>query len=128
MTTARGPVRVALRARPGASRTHVGGEWAGRLVVAVTARAVDRAATQATLDAVAAAFGVRPRAVTMWRRDEPRQGRRRRRVPGGGRRATRRPARALTRHPAGTTLTAGPVRDRPGSERPRNPLCPRCGW
>lgn len=58
-------MRVALRVRPGASRTHVGGAWAGRLVVAVTARAVDGAATEATLVAVAAAFGVRPRAVTL---------------------------------------------------------------
>ena len=59
------PVRVAVRVRPGASRTRVGGEHAGRLVVAVTARAVDGAATEAALVAVADAFGVRRRHVTL---------------------------------------------------------------
>lgn len=51
--------------RPGASRTRVGGEHAGRLVVAVGARAVDGAATQAALEAVAEAFGLRRRQVTL---------------------------------------------------------------
>jgi uncharacterized protein YggU (UPF0235/DUF167 family) len=56
-------VRVAIRVRPGASRTAVGGVHAGRLVVAVSARAVDGAATQAALDALARALGLRPRQV-----------------------------------------------------------------
>ncbi|WP_182111947.1 MULTISPECIES: DUF167 domain-containing protein [unclassified Actinotalea] len=59
------PVRVALRVRPGASRSHVGGSYAGRLVVAVTPRAVDGAATEAALEAVAQAFGVRRRQVEL---------------------------------------------------------------
>ncbi|WP_199424662.1 DUF167 domain-containing protein [Actinotalea solisilvae] len=58
-------MRVGVRVRPGASRTRVGGEHAGRLVVAVAARAVDGAATEAALAAVAGAFGVRRRAVTL---------------------------------------------------------------
>lgn len=61
--------RVAVRVRPGASRVRVGGRYGegddARLVVAVTARAVDGKATQATLDAVAEAFGVRPRQVVL---------------------------------------------------------------
>lgn len=59
------PVRVPVRVRPGASRTRVGGEHGGRLVVAVTARAVDGAATEAALAAVADAFGVRRRHVAL---------------------------------------------------------------
>lgn len=57
--------RVAVRVRPGASRTRVGGAHGDRLVVAVGARAVDGAATAAALDAIADAFGVRPRAVRL---------------------------------------------------------------
>ena len=80
-----GGVRVPIRVRPGAARTAVGGAYigpgsgagsggpgrggAGRggpaLVVAVTARAVDGAATAAALRAVAAALGVRPSAVAL---------------------------------------------------------------
>lgn len=64
-----GALRVAVRVRPGASRERVGGRYGdgedARLVVAVTARAVDGRATQAALDAVAAAFGLRPRAVRL---------------------------------------------------------------
>jgi len=60
-------VRVEIRVRPGASRTRVGGSRDGRLVVAVSARAVDGAATEAALAAVAEAFGVRRRAVTLVR-------------------------------------------------------------
>jgi uncharacterized protein YggU (UPF0235/DUF167 family) len=56
-------VRVAIRVRPGASRTSVGGRYAGprgdALIVAVTARAVDGRATEAALRAVATALGVR---------------------------------------------------------------------
>ncbi len=51
--------------RPGASRTKVGGAYADRLVVAVGARAVDGAATEAALAAVAAAFGLRRRQVRL---------------------------------------------------------------
>jgi len=55
--------------KPGASRTKVGGAYgdgeAARLVVAVAARAVEGAATKAVLEAVADAFGVRPRHVTL---------------------------------------------------------------
>jgi hypothetical protein len=58
-------MRVAIRVRPGASRTRVGGAYGERLVVAVGARAVDGAATEAALDAVAKAFGVRRRAVSL---------------------------------------------------------------
>lgn len=57
--------RVALRVRPGASRTRVGGAYGDRLVVAVSARAVDGAATEAALKAVAEAFGVRRRDVDL---------------------------------------------------------------
>ncbi|MBO3083673.1 DUF167 domain-containing protein [Cellulomonas fengjieae] len=58
-------MKVAIRVRPGASRTAVGGTHAGRLVVAVSARAVDGAATRAALDALAGALGLRPRQVRL---------------------------------------------------------------
>ncbi len=58
-------VRVAIRVRPGASRTRVGGAYGDRLVVAVSARAVDGAATEAALVAVAEAFGLRRRQVAL---------------------------------------------------------------
>jgi len=58
-------VRIAIRVRPGASRTRVGGRYGDRLVVAVTARAVAGAATEAALAAVAEAFGLRPRRVRL---------------------------------------------------------------
>lgn len=67
------PVRLAVRVRPGASRTAVGGRYgdpddpSSPLVVAVSARAVDGAATDAVLAAVARALGVRPRQVTLVR-------------------------------------------------------------
>ncbi len=51
--------------RPGAARPGVGGERGGALIVRVSARAVDGRATEAALTAVAAAFGVRRRAVTL---------------------------------------------------------------
>jgi uncharacterized protein YggU (UPF0235/DUF167 family) len=61
--------RIAVRVKPGASRTRVGGRYDARprpaLVVAVTARAVDGKATAAVLDAVAEAFGIRRRAVRL---------------------------------------------------------------
>jgi uncharacterized protein len=58
-------VRITVRVRPGSARPGVGGEHDGALVVRVSARAVDGQATAAALDAVAAAFGVRRRAVTL---------------------------------------------------------------
>jgi uncharacterized protein (TIGR00251 family) len=56
---------ISIRVRPGASRTHVGGTYDGALVVAVAQRAVDGKATEAALAAVAKAFGVRKRDVTL---------------------------------------------------------------
>ncbi len=62
-------MRITVRVRPGASRNAVGGVYEApggpQLVVAVTARAVDGKATEATLRAVADAFGVRRRAVVL---------------------------------------------------------------
>lgn len=58
-------MRVTIRVRPGASRTQVGGAHAGALLVRVSAPAVDGRATEAALAAVASAFGVRRRAVTL---------------------------------------------------------------
>jgi uncharacterized protein YggU (UPF0235/DUF167 family) len=65
------PARLTVRVRPGASRTKVGGRYGegvdATLVVAVSARAVDGAATDAVLAAVAEALGVRPWQVTLLR-------------------------------------------------------------
>jgi uncharacterized protein len=58
-------VRVVLRVRPGAGRTSVGGSLDGALVVRVGAQAVDGQATEAAMKAVAEAFGVRRRAVSL---------------------------------------------------------------
>ena len=58
-------MRVTIRVRPGAGRTTVGGSFDDALVVRVSARAVDGQATEAALAAVARAFGVRLRAVTL---------------------------------------------------------------
>ena len=59
-------MRVSVRVTPGASRTKVGGRYgeesgdhAGILIVRVGARAVEGAATEAALLAVAKAFGLR---------------------------------------------------------------------
>lgn len=65
-------MRLAIRVKPGSARTSVGGRHAlaggnhgDALVVTVPARAVDGKATEAALRAVADAFGVRRRAVTL---------------------------------------------------------------
>jgi len=58
-------VRVTIRVKPGAARTAVGGRHGGALVVSVTARAVDGKATEAALRAVAEAFDVRRRDVSL---------------------------------------------------------------
>lgn len=62
-------VSIAVRVRPGAGRTRVGGRYAGphgsALIVAVGAPAVDGKATQAVRHALAEALGVRPGAVTL---------------------------------------------------------------
>jgi uncharacterized protein YggU (UPF0235/DUF167 family) len=60
-----GDVRVAIRVRPGASRTRVGGSYGDSLVVRVAPRAVDGAATEAALAAVADALGLRRRQVQL---------------------------------------------------------------
>src|SRR5258706_9414224 len=56
-------VRVAVRVKPGASRTAVGGRYDGpygpAIVVSVNAPAVDGRATEAAVRAVAKALGVR---------------------------------------------------------------------
>src|SRR3954469_5344066 len=64
-----GAVSVAVRVRPGAGRTRVGGSYAGphgvALVVAVGAPAVDGKATEAVRRALAGALGLRPGAVVL---------------------------------------------------------------
>jgi uncharacterized protein YggU (UPF0235/DUF167 family) len=58
-------VRVPVHVKPGASRPRVSGAFGDRLVVAVSARAVDGKATDSALAAVAKAFGVRRRHVRL---------------------------------------------------------------
>ncbi len=58
-------MRLTVRVRPGASRTKVGGSYDGALVVRIGARAVDGAATAATLEALAKALGVPKRSVVL---------------------------------------------------------------
>ena len=58
-------IRLAIRVRPGSARTRVGGAYGAALVVHVTARPVDGAATAAALTALAAAFGVPAGAVRL---------------------------------------------------------------
>ena len=58
-------LRVAVRVRPGVARTAVSGCRGDALVVWVTARPAGGAATQAVLRAVAEAFGVPQRDVTL---------------------------------------------------------------
>jgi hypothetical protein len=59
-------MKVSVRVKPGASRTKVGGQYGeataghgGVLIVFVAQRAVDGAATEGVLKAVAKAFGLR---------------------------------------------------------------------
>jgi uncharacterized protein YggU (UPF0235/DUF167 family) len=58
-------MRFTIRVQPGSTRPGIGGERDGALVVRVSARAVGGQATEAALTAVAVAFGVRRRAVTL---------------------------------------------------------------
>ncbi len=58
-------LRVVVHVHPGSSRPGVGGSHGDALVVRVAPRAVDGKATAAALSAVAAAFGVRSRDVTL---------------------------------------------------------------
>ncbi|HEV2781971.1 MAG TPA: DUF167 domain-containing protein [Actinophytocola sp.] len=61
-------MRFAVRVRPGASRTAVGGRWSGgALIVAVAAPAVAGKANEAVRRALAEAFGVRRRQVAIVR-------------------------------------------------------------
>jgi uncharacterized protein YggU (UPF0235/DUF167 family) len=62
-------VRIAIRVRPGASRTAVGGRYDGpygpAVVVAVNAPPVEGRATEAAVRAIAEALGLRPRDVRL---------------------------------------------------------------
>jgi uncharacterized protein YggU (UPF0235/DUF167 family) len=58
-------VRITVRVRPGSARPGVGGAHDGALVVRDSARAVDGQATAAALAAVAVAFDVPRRSVTL---------------------------------------------------------------
>ena len=60
-------IRVAVHVHPGSSQKKVGGEYDGALVVHVTSRAIEGAATNEALSVLAAAFDVRPSAVHLVR-------------------------------------------------------------
>jgi uncharacterized protein YggU (UPF0235/DUF167 family) len=60
-------VRLEIYVRPGASKTAVGGEYGGALVVRVAEPAEGGRATQAALDAVADALGLPRRSVALAR-------------------------------------------------------------
>src|SRR4051812_25873499 len=68
-TASPAPVSIAVRVRPGAGRTRVGGSHPGphgpALIVAGGAPAVDGQATQAARRALAGALGLRPAAVAL---------------------------------------------------------------
>ena len=64
--------RFAVRVKPAAKRTAVGGRRGDALVVAVAAPAVEGKANEAVRAALAAAFGVRRSAVTIVRGDRAR--------------------------------------------------------
>lgn len=63
------PTKVAVRVRPGARQTRVGGGYDGRLgralLVSVAAQPADGRATEAASRALAQAFGVPARMVTL---------------------------------------------------------------
>lgn len=69
MTDTRAPATIAVRVKPGATRTAVGGRYDGRLgpalVVVVNAPAVDGRATEAARRALAAALRVRPASLVL---------------------------------------------------------------
>ena len=58
-------MRLHVHVHPGSTRRAVGGSYDGALVVRVTERAVDGKATDAVCKALAAAFGVPTRQVTL---------------------------------------------------------------
>ena len=59
-------VRIPIRVKPGSSRPRVGGRHGeGSLIVAVSAKAVDGAATEAALRALADALGTSRRSVVL---------------------------------------------------------------
>lgn len=58
-------VRIAIRVKPGAKRNAVGGSHGTALVVSVAARPVDGKANEAVVRALASAFGVRRRDITL---------------------------------------------------------------
>lgn len=69
--SSRPPATVAVRVRPGASHTRVGGRYDGphgaALIVAVSAPPQDGRATEAALEAIAKALGVRRADVSLHR-------------------------------------------------------------
>lgn len=66
-------MKVAIRVKPGASRTRVGGaSQAGELIVTVTERAVDGQATRAVRKALARALGVAPSRLSLVRGERSR--------------------------------------------------------
>jgi uncharacterized protein len=60
-----GAVRITIWVQSGSTHANVGGDHDGALIVRVHQRAVEGRATAAALAAVAAAFDVRPNAVTL---------------------------------------------------------------
>ena len=58
-------VRITIWVKPGSVSARVGGDHGGALVVRVTERAVGGKATEAALTALAAALGIKRRAITL---------------------------------------------------------------